>query len=85
MSRSQHRKTNSPRDHPGSGRRFYAIDQRKDGTADVYLIPYVREYETEVRVVRGVVPWDGMEEDIRERFYAWCESGEMILNEEDLR
>ena len=28
-------------------------------------------------VVRGVVPWDGMEADIRARYYAWCESADV--------
>ena len=69
------------------GRRFYAIDPQADGTVDVYLNPDiavydtdvgVREYDARVRVVRGVVPFDGMEEDIRARFDAWCESAEVI-------
>lgn len=69
------------------GRHFYAIDPQADGTVDVYLNPNitvydtdtgVREYDARVRVVRGVVPFDGMEEDIRARFDAWCESAEVI-------
>ena len=71
------------------GRRFYAIDEKDDGTVDVYLMPDVtvtiyptedgfREYDISVRIVRGVVPWDGLEEDIRARFMAWCDSGEVI-------
>lgn len=77
-----------PRDHPASmSRKFYAIDVQPDGTADVYLSPVVcvydtdlgiREYDIQARVVRGVVPWDGMEDDIRARFDSWCESGEII-------
>ena len=77
-----------PRDHPASmSRKFYAIDVQPDGTADVYLYPVVcvydtdlgiREYDIQARVVRGVVPWDGMEDDIRARFDSWCESGEII-------
>ena len=77
-----------PRDHPASmSRKFYAIDVQPDGTADVYLAPVVcvydtdlgiREYDIQARVVRGVVPWDGMEDDIRARFDSWCESGEII-------
>ena len=76
------------RDHPASmSRKFYAIDVQPDGTADVYLSPVVcvydtdlgiREYDIQARVVRGVVPWDGMEDDIRARFDSWCESGEII-------
>ena len=65
----------------------HAIDVQPDGTADVYLSPVVcvydtdlgiREYDIQARVVRGVVPWDGMEDDIRARFDSWCESGEII-------
>lgn len=72
---------------PAKGRRFYAIDEKDDGTVDVYLMPDVtiyptedgfREYDISVRIVRGVVPWDGLEEDIRARFRAWCENGEVI-------
>lgn len=79
--------TNSPRDHPRKKRRFYAIEPQSDGTVDVYLSPVVcvydtglgvREYDISVRVVRGVVPWPEMEEDIRTRYEAWCESGEVI-------
>lgn len=70
-----------------SGRRFYAIDDNGDGTADVYLMPEVtvyhtedgfREYDVQVRIVRGVIAWDGMEADIRARYEAWCESAEVI-------
>ena len=77
-----------PRDHPASmSRKFSAIAVPPDGTADVYLSPVVcvydtdlgiREYDIQARVVRGVVPWDGMEDDIRARFDSWCESGEII-------
>lgn len=77
--------SNMPRDHP---RRFYAIEPREDGTVDVYLVPTVcdrdnilqhpREYVF-VYVVRGVVPWPEIEEDIRRRFDAWCESGTRIF------
>ncbi len=77
-----------PRDHPvGKDRKFYAIEEQPDGTVDVYLSPVVRVYDTDfgireydisVRVVRGVVPWDGIEDDIRARFNSWCESGEVI-------
>lgn len=72
---------------PAKGRRFYAIDERDDGTVDVYLMPDVtiyptedgfKEYDVRVRIVRGVVLWDGLEEDIRARFRVWCESSEVI-------
>ena len=58
---------------PGKGRIFYVIQQREDGAADVYLMPFPGV----TLVVRGVDPWDGMEEDIRARYYAWCESAEI--------
>lgn len=77
-----------PRDHPASmSRKFYAIDVQPDGTADVYLSPVVcvydtdlgiREYDIQVRVIRGVVPWDGMEDDIRARYDAWCASARRV-------
>lgn len=69
------------------GRRFYSIQTREDGAVDVYLLPRVypmttedgiTDYDISVIVVRGVHPWDGIEEDIRARFQAWCESGEVI-------
>ena len=76
-----------PRDRPGRGKRFYAIEDNGDGTVDVYLSPVVctydtglgvREYDISVRVVRGVVPWPELEDDIRTRYDAWCETGEVI-------
>lgn len=72
---------------PASGRRFYHIIDNDDGTVDVFLNPVLKEYRTEdglreydieVLAVRGVVPWDGLEEDIRARFEDWCKSGEKI-------
>lgn len=68
-------------------RRFYSIEENSDGTVDVYLIPSFAiyrtpdgfaEYDIDIRVVRGITPWDGLEEDIRRRYEAWCESGEAI-------
>lgn len=68
-------------------RRFYSIDPQDDGTVDVYLYPDlvvydtdlgIKEYDIDLRVVRGVVPWDGLEEDIRARFSAWCESADRV-------
>lgn len=84
MSRSD--SGNAPRDHPRE-KQFYRIVPGDDGTVDVYLHPEVtaydtdigvKEYDVRVRVVRGVVPWDGMEDDIRARFGAWCETAEVI-------
>lgn len=57
---------------PTTGRLFYAIEYRADGTADVFLMPF----EGVKLAVRGVDPWDGMEDDIRARYYAWCESAD---------
>lgn len=66
---------------------FFEIVPAGSGTVDVYLHPEVTTYDTDegvrevdvrVRVVRGVVPWDGLEDDIRARFDAWCETAEVI-------
>ena len=80
------RRTNSPKDRP-KDKKFYAIKPQDDGTVDVYLAPVVcvydtdlgvREYDISVRVVRGVEPRPELEDDIRARYEAWCESGEVI-------
>lgn len=77
---------NAPRDHP-RGKRFYEIVPGDGGTVDVFLRPEVtaydtdtgvREYDVRVRVVRGVVPWGGLEADIRARYEAWCAVAEVI-------
>jgi len=60
---------------PASGRRFYSIERRGDGGVDVYLFPF----DGVALVLRGVDPWDGMEDDIRARYYAWCESAEVFV------
>lgn len=74
-----------PRDHPRG--KFYEIIPGDGGTVDVYLRPNVhvydtdmgiREYDMTVRVVRGVVPWPEIEEDIRARYDAWCKTAEEI-------
>lgn len=79
--------TNMPRDHPMVRRNQYSIVPQVDGTVDVYLRPEVQVYHTDlgirefdmtVRLVRGVIPWDGLEEDIRARYQAWCDSAEVI-------
>lgn len=67
---------NTPNAPPVTGRHFYTIRLNADGTADVILTPF----EGVALAVRGVDPWDGLEEDIRARYYAWCESGEPITN-----
>lgn len=55
-------------------KRFYDIRPQNDGTADVYLTP-----GDAILAVRGVIPWEGMEEDIRTRYDAWCASAEVIM------
>lgn len=57
------------------------IDPQTDGTVDVYLAPDAVLYRTEdglmececmtVRIVKGVIPWPGLEADIRKRYYDW--------------
>lgn len=83
--RASQNRGNSPRDHPA--RKFYAIEPCADGTVDVYLIPSAQTYHTDVgvdeydidlRVVRGVVPYQGLEDDIRCRYESWCDSAEVI-------
>lgn len=66
---------------------FYSIQQNDDGTVDVYLTPTVfpmmgpdgkKDFDIRVIVVRGVEPFDGLEDDIRARYSAWCASGEVV-------
>lgn len=66
---------------------FYRLSENEDSTVDVYLAPEIANYATDegviehdidLRVVRGVEPFDGLEEDIRARYDAWCESAEII-------
>jgi len=75
------------RQKPPAGRRFYAIYENEDGTANVYLHPEVLPakaedensgYNTRILAVLHVEPFDGLEEDIRARYEAWCESAEVI-------
>lgn len=70
-----------------NGRRFYSVQRNKDGTLDVYLHPdklskipeELMKYDEIFLVVKGVEPFDGIEEDIRCRFSSWCESAEVIV------
>lgn len=55
-------------------RSFYAIRDSGDGTADVYL----DMGDGQLRAVRGVVPFENMEEDIRKRYADWCAGAEVI-------
>jgi len=61
---------------PCAGRRFYSIRSNDDGSVDVYLRPDGTEM---LRVVRGVTPYDGLDDDIRARYNAWRESAETIF------
>lgn len=63
---------------PGKGRRFYSVQLNEDGSADVYLRPGTADGSV-LLLVRGVTPYDGLDDDIRARFDAWCESAETIL------
>lgn len=65
---------------------FYSIQPNGDGTVDVYLIPEGRIYRTSsgteidavLLAVRGIVPFPGMEWDIRRRYGDWCAAAEKI-------
>ena len=60
---------------PREGRHFYSIQLREGGRgADVYLMPD----RGVTLIVRGVTPWDGLEDDIRARYYDWCAVGEIL-------
>lgn len=84
------RDTNSPRDHPVRIiSDYYAIEPHHDGTVDVVLIPHGRiallpDRKTEPididnpLIVRGIVPWSGIEADIRANYRAWCDMAEQI-------
>lgn len=75
-------------DTPPFGRHFYSIRENENGTVDVYLRPEILplkadngfvDYDVCVIVVKGVEPYDGLEEDIRARYNDWCESGEVVF------
>lgn len=68
---------------PPDGRRFYSVQSNEDGTVDVYLRPDPslksdNEQQIKVLIVKGVVPFDGIEDDIRARYEDWCQSAEEI-------
>ena len=80
------RKDKGSNEPPGR-RRFYYILENEDGTVDVYLRPDVIpaelenkavDYDIAVLVVRDVLPFDGMEEDIREHYEKWLKLGEIV-------
>lgn len=66
---------------------FYYISDNGDGTVDIYIPVSANyyplpegpiEYDAMFSVVRGVIPWPEMEDDIRERYDSWIDSGERI-------
>ncbi len=78
----------SQNEKPPSGRRFYTIHENESGTVDIYLRPQVipestqdgiTDYDIEVLIVKDIIPYDGMEEDIRANYSRWCDSAEVVL------
>ena len=66
---------------------FYSINENDDGTVDVILRPTVyplttpegqTDYDISIIIVRGIIPWDGIEDDIRARYSSWCQTGETV-------
>lgn len=53
---------------------FYEICEAFDGVADVYLFPPGGD----ALVVQNVEITEGLELDIREHFYMWCDKGEPV-------
>lgn len=72
---------------PTNGRHFYTIQQQEDGTVDVYLLPDAPQAAQDgadgrgcrILAVRGVEPFDGLEDDLRARFYTWCACAEEVF------
>lgn len=68
-------------------KQFYAILDNGDGTVDVYMDALVTprttedgitDYDIQVHVVKGVVPWDGLEDSIRNNYYAWRDLSQIV-------
>lgn len=79
------RSAHKARDHPSD---FYSIVGNDDGTVNVYFPLSMRSYAAQdgfaehditVSVVEGVEPWEGMEDDIRARYYSWRDAGKTIV------
>lgn len=60
---------------PGRLRPFYKIHENGDGTADIY---FDGENGTVERVMKGIIMYEGIEEDIRRNFDKWRQSAEVI-------
>lgn len=45
---------------------------------DIYLFP---DADGTACHIGGIIPWDGLEEDVRKRYNAWCQLGTPINNE----
>ena len=84
-------KTDRKQEATGNGRlrSFFEIVDNGDGTADIYFdkgtafpmtddITGGCDVDVLCRVMKGVVLFDGIEEDIRERYESWYESAEVI-------
>lgn len=80
--------TQEPSNH-GRLRSFFEIHENGDGTADIYfdkgtVFPMTDELTdgTDVdilcRVLKGVELFEGIEDDIRERYESWYASAEVI-------
>ena len=78
-----------PSGHSGRLRSFFEIVDNGDGTADIYfdkgtVFPMTDDLTGETdhdilcRVLKGVELFDGIEDDIRERYESWYQSASVI-------
>lgn len=74
---------------PEQGRRFYTIQARGDGLADIYLDAQVHritlwngaaDYSVSVKVVKGINPadYEDLEAHVREHYESWREMAETV-------
>lgn len=79
-----------PSGSSGRLRSFYEIVDNGDGTADIYFdkgtvfpmnddLTGKTDFDVLCRVLKGVVLFDGIEDDIRERYESWYQSADVIL------
>ncbi len=77
-----------PSGKSGRPRSFFSIKDNGDGTGDIYFdrCEGLRDadeqnavHDTFCRVLKGVQLFDGIEDDIRERFESWYKSAEVIV------